>query len=270
VRIGLPAIVDRSAGIVLGATAFGWSRVLFRDELVQRLGDQVPYGLSLDRLAGHAIRAERDASDLPVSAGLVLLFGHAGIGGSFQQGGHTLQGDFDAGAQFGHITVDPDGRQCWCGRRGCLERYAGVGALANTLAGEPERQTLGPAIPVAATLERVATADDEVVAAVQGQAKWLARGLDIITAALGPSEIVFGGNLPHLMPFLENELAQHRSRLRPLGSGPMPRVRTSVLGVDAVARGGIARAIDDVLERPWMLSPDPLVADRRGVRQLTP
>jgi len=39
------------------------------------------------------------------------------------------------GAEFGHISIDPRGRFCGCGRRGCVETYVSASGLRRTVYG---------------------------------------------------------------------------------------------------------------------------------------
>ena len=51
-----------------------------------------------------------------------------GVGGGIVLGGRLHDGRGAAG-EIGHTVVDPRGRICSCGRRGCLEAYAGRGMI---------------------------------------------------------------------------------------------------------------------------------------------
>ncbi len=60
---------------------------------------------------------------------LVMLALGTGVGGGVLVGGHLVTGrNFGAG-EIGHMVLDPDGPDCTCGNRGCLEAYAGGWAL---------------------------------------------------------------------------------------------------------------------------------------------
>ena len=61
-----------------------------------------------------------------------IYFG-AGLGLGVIVGGQPYRGAFGNAGEIGHIPVVRDGRACACGGRGCLERYASVHALLETL-----------------------------------------------------------------------------------------------------------------------------------------
>ena len=60
---------------------------------------------------------------------VVLLTLGTGIGSGFVIGGKLLRGSTGAAAEFGHTIVDPDGPECPCGLRGCIEQFASGGAI---------------------------------------------------------------------------------------------------------------------------------------------
>lgn len=71
----------------------------------------------------------RGAASGAQSAMLVTI--GAGIGAGIVADGRVVQGHGGAG-EIGHMTIVPEGRQCQCGRRGCVEQYASSrGIVAN-------------------------------------------------------------------------------------------------------------------------------------------
>ena len=54
-----------------------------------------------------------------------------GVGGGIIQDGKIFKGNYGLAAELGHLTVMPDGPQCSCGNRGCLELYISAPALYN-------------------------------------------------------------------------------------------------------------------------------------------
>ncbi len=65
----------------------------------------------------------------------IYLTQSTGIGGGIIASGKLIRGNgktLSAG-ELGHIVVEPDGRQCNCGLKGCYEAYAGGRALAQRM-----------------------------------------------------------------------------------------------------------------------------------------
>jgi len=126
IGIGTPGAVDAQAGTVTSAKNLpGCEGVVPLAELVQsatgvgvRLGNDV--GVALDAEA--RLGAGRDL------ASFVGVFWGTGIGGGVILHGKRWLGRGAAG-ELGHMVVKMDGAICPCGRRGCVEAYAGRRAL---------------------------------------------------------------------------------------------------------------------------------------------
>ncbi|MEA2225563.1 MAG: glucokinase, partial [Solirubrobacteraceae bacterium] len=59
---------------------------------------------------------------------LLGVFWGTGVGGGLILGGEPWTGRGAAG-EIGHVVVEMDGARCTCGRRGCMEAYAGRAAM---------------------------------------------------------------------------------------------------------------------------------------------
>ncbi len=56
-----------------------------------------------------------------------------GVGGGIVIDGKVFRGTDGMAGEIGHITVDYKGRTCLCGSKGCLETYASINGIANSL-----------------------------------------------------------------------------------------------------------------------------------------
>jgi glucokinase len=63
---------------------------------------------------------------------IVITLG-TGVGSGIVVNGELVYGHDGFAGEIGHTIVDPDGRQCNCGRRGCLETYASAGGIKRTV-----------------------------------------------------------------------------------------------------------------------------------------
>ena len=127
VGIGSPGRVD-GAGRVYGAANLpGFDEPVPLGALVgQALGlDRVEVGndVAAATLAEHRLGAGRGVDDL------LVVFVGSGVGGGLVLGGRLWTGAHGAAGEIGHMVVVEGGEVCPCGRRGCLEAYAGRVAL---------------------------------------------------------------------------------------------------------------------------------------------
>lgn len=65
----------------------------------------------------------------------------AGVGGGIVSGGRLLAGRLGNAGHIGHIVVEPDGRNCSCGGKGCMEAYCGGRAIEEETGRPPQRAT---------------------------------------------------------------------------------------------------------------------------------
>jgi glucokinase len=126
VGVGSPGAVDEVAGTVTSAGNLpGWSGTFpIGDALGTELGVPVRLGNDVDvaTLAEFELGAGRPYQSL------LGVFWGTGVGGGVVLEGRLWHGRGAAG-EIGHMVVKIDGAQCPCGRRGCMEAYAGRGAM---------------------------------------------------------------------------------------------------------------------------------------------
>ena len=63
---------------------------------------------------------------------IVITLG-TGVGGGIVINGELVYGHDGFAGELGHTIYDPNGRECACGRRGCLETYASAGGIKRTV-----------------------------------------------------------------------------------------------------------------------------------------
>jgi len=55
-----------------------------------------------------------------------------GVGSGFVSGGNLIYGHDGFAGEIGHVIIVPDGRECGCGRKGCLETYTSATGVVRT------------------------------------------------------------------------------------------------------------------------------------------
>ena len=140
----------------VGSPGRGRRRGRHRDQRAQpaRLGGQLPARREARGRPGGAGRAlqrrqRRDQGGVRARRGkpfqsILGVFWGTGVGGGVVLDGELWEGRGAAG-EIGHMVVKSDGRTCPCGRIGCMEAYAGRGAMevrAREKAAEGEKTVL--------------------------------------------------------------------------------------------------------------------------------
>jgi glucokinase len=128
VGIGSPGRVDRATGDLYGAAnlpGFG-QPVPLGSMVADALGVKrvvVDNDVVVATLAEHRLGAGRGFDDL------LVVFAGSGVGGALVLGGELRAGAHGIAGEIGHVVVVDGGELCPCGRRGCMEAYAGRVAL---------------------------------------------------------------------------------------------------------------------------------------------
>ncbi|QYM64688.1 ROK family protein [Microbacterium sp. Se5.02b] len=148
VVLSIPGLVDEAEGVVVRSTN------------IPSL-DGRPLGAQLSGALGVPVDVINDGHAAAVAeaswgagAGIddvfVLALG-TGIAGAHVAHGRVVPGAHGSAGELGHITIEPDGHLCSCGRRGCLETIIGAPALRRAWAKagvrEVRRSCSRPATP---------------------------------------------------------------------------------------------------------------------------
>jgi glucokinase len=122
-----------SPGVVIQGTVGGAANVpgfLERFSLADLLTQKVdkPVRITNDVTAAavgeHRLGAARGTADV------LTVFVGTGVGGGIILGSQPFEGGAGGAGEFGHLVVRQGGAVCPCGRRGCVEAYAGRRAMA--------------------------------------------------------------------------------------------------------------------------------------------
>jgi fructokinase len=195
VGIGIPGAVSPATGRIKNANSV-W---LIGEDLV---GD-------LSRRVGRPVRASNDANCFALSeavdgaaGGAEIVFGvilGTGVGGGIVIRGRVIEGASWIAGEWGHNPLpwprddERPGRECWCGKRGCIETFCSGPALAADYRGATGAARTGPEIGAAA-----AAGEPAAIAAVERYADRLARALATVINVLDPGVIVLGGGVSGL------------------------------------------------------------------------
>jgi glucokinase len=126
VGVGSPGTVDAAAGTVSHADNLpGW---LASYPLGQVLGSALKTRVVLGNDVAVATTAEYELGAGKPYDSLLGVFWGTGVGGGLILNDKPWRGRGGAG-EIGHMVVRENGRRCPCGRRGCLEAYAGRAAM---------------------------------------------------------------------------------------------------------------------------------------------
>jgi glucokinase len=126
VGVGAPGSIDAGSGTVLQVPNIdGWDAPY---SLGPALAAELGRPVAIDNDVNVAVEAERRFGAGRGFSSFLGVFWGTGVGGGIVIDGRRLVGRGSAG-EIGHVCSKPGGRRCNCGLEGCVEAYAGRGAL---------------------------------------------------------------------------------------------------------------------------------------------
>jgi predicted NBD/HSP70 family sugar kinase len=157
-----------------------------------------------------------------------------GVGGGLVVGGRLVTGSSGLAGELGHVTVDPDGLDCRCGKKGCVETVASVPAILASC--RDQGLATEDLDDLAAAVDRSHPIADKVLRAA-GAA--VGRVLSAASMVLNPADIVIGGEITRVAPTVVQQAAstiafEHFPRVT------KPAVRGARLSDDDGALGALA------------------------------
>ncbi|THV23494.1 ROK family transcriptional regulator [Glycomyces paridis] len=126
--VSLPGGMQRWGEVAVVVPNTTWHHV---DRLRERIGLPIVVDNPLKAIATAELwfgEGRRNASMITVNLG-------TGVGAGIVLEGRILRGATNFAGEWGHSLLALDGRECRCGRRGCVEAYVGAAGIQRTLAG---------------------------------------------------------------------------------------------------------------------------------------
>ena len=174
-----------------------------------------------------------------------------GVGSGIVANGQLIYGCDGFAGELGHMVVEPEGRPCGCGRKGCLETYCSATGVVRTTVAMLEEST--DATSLRDIPREELTSYDVYKAAMTGDAmaqevfRQTGRRIGVacanIATFLSPEAFIFFGGLaqagdllfrPMEEAYNENVLSLYKGKAKFLKSG-LDGAKAAVLGASAIA-----------------------------------
>ena len=250
IGMGTPGAVNIEKGSVIGAYNLNWKKEQpIRQQIESTLG--IPFVLDND--ANVAALGERwmgAGNNHPDVAFMTL---GTGVGGGIVAEGNLLHGAAGAAGEIGHITVDPTGFECTCGKRGCLETVAsatGVVRVARQLsevyAGESALKAMiddGQQITSKVVFDQAKAGDVFAEMVVDKVCFYLGLACSHIGNMLNPSDIIIGGGVSAAGEFLREKIQRYFDEFTFKQVRDSTAIKLAVLGNDAGIIGAASLAL---------------------------
>ncbi len=198
ISVGSLGIVDAERGMVYASWPYQW--------------ENIDWGNTLHRLTGYPVIIDNNARGMALAeilfgphtttSWLAFLYAGWGTGLGVIANGAIFRGSRGVGGELGHVSINWQGDQCWCGNRGCLEVYLNQQRILSLL---------GVSRP-----ENIPSALSQISSEIRKELEEiLATALVSLVNIYNPSTIVVGGWLDQAWPILESSVMKLvRERIR--------------------------------------------------------
>jgi len=256
IGLGVPGLVDIRQGKLMFAPNLKWQDVPLRLMWNQRFNLPV----YIENEANAAALGEYYFGVAREVNHFIYLSAGVGLGGGIMIDGKLFRGSAGYASEIGHVTLDPQGEMCGCGKRGCWETLVGPRAVVHRV--QKVLQTGSSSTLVSQNggdlskitfegiVDSAMSGDPVALTALQEVGRNLGIGIANLVNIFNPELIVFGGvlNLASsiLLPILEDVVCDNSLQLSCQGL----RIAASAHGIDACVMGAIALVLDDILREP--------------------
>lgn len=195
IGIGMPGQIAPGTARVTHAVNLGIEELDLRAAIGPVFG--VPVRAENDvKAAAVGAFALRSASATPLpadgaAASMAYLNLGTGIAAGIVKDGALWRGARGTAGEVGHISIDPNGPECRCGQRGCIESFAGGGAIAR-------RWGIPGALPVRDVFDAADAGDAAAVELRRGLAYGVAAAVRVLVLSEDVETVVLGGGVTAL------------------------------------------------------------------------
>jgi len=192
------------------------------------------------------------------AASMVMLALGTGLGGAVILDGHLVRGKSGYGGEFGHVSVNLDGRRCICGIRGCLAVYAAGFGIAT----EYHRRTRGDAdgrlaernyaecpSDADAVFRAAEAGDTDALDVVEQACRAVGAAIGGIANGLNPEVIVLTGGIIKSLAHLGPRILEHAAEYGFAAALADARIHFVPGHKNQTARGGAALVLYEQARR---------------------
>jgi glucokinase-like ROK family protein len=240
IGVGVWGLVDHEVGVIRFAPNLKWRDVPLKEKWEEKF--KVPVYLENDANAS-ALGEYYFGSGKNIENFLYLSM-DIGIGGGIISNGQLFHGANGYAGEFGHVTIDPGGSRCNCGKIGCLETVVGRKVILRKY---EERKGKQESISLQEVIQRGQAGDEISQVIFKETADALGRGLGNLVNIFNPQRIILGWSLGQaydlMIPYLWESINQN-SLSDPLeGLEIVPFTN----GADDCLLGCVALVLDEII-----------------------
>jgi predicted NBD/HSP70 family sugar kinase len=259
IGVSIVGIVRRNDGLVRFAPNLGWHDEPLGELVAAAFGHRAPALVGNDADLG--VLAEHTRGAAVGFDDVVFLCGEVGVGSGVIMDGRPLRGADGYLGEVGHVTVNPDGRPCRCGSRGCFETEVGEPALLRAAGVDPTRAGREA---VEEILRAAAAGDEKAVRALREVGQWLGIGVAGIVNIFNPRRVVLGGYFAGIHRYVDDQIAKALTARALIATLASVDIVASRLGAEALLLGAAELAFAPLLADPTLVPEAQAIAAAAG------
>ena len=251
IGMGTPGSVDRENGTVTGAYNLNWKTL---QPVLEQLKSGTGIACTIDNDANVAALGERWKGAGENDPNVIFMALGTGVGGGIIMQGNLLHGVVGCAGEFGHVTVDPFGFECTCGKVGCLETVAsatGIVRVARQLSEEyvgdselKRRLDDGQDISSKDVFGLAKQSDPFALMVVEKVSLYLGLACGNLGNTLNPSSIILGGGVSAAGEFLRIRIEKYFHQFAFPQVKNSTKIKLAELGNDAGVVGAASLALN--------------------------
>ena len=235
VGIGTPGVIDPVTGLMKNSNTVCLNGM--------------PVLRDLERICGKKLVIQNDANCFALAEdafgaaiGSELSFGiimGTGVGGGLVINGGARYGAQGIAGEWGHNVLEPNGAQCYCGKRGCVETVISGPALERFY-----RERSGRTLKLEGIVQAAQQGDVAAVETIDRLCAFFGQAVSVLVNILDPDCIVLGGGVSNVDALYSKGIEELKKHI--FNNTPRARVVRNQLGDDAGVLGA-AMLVQSVL-----------------------
>jgi glucokinase-like ROK family protein len=253
ISIGVQGLVDTATNTLLFAPNLGWRDVKLGEWLSPHFGAPI----FVDNVASLSALGESYFGAATGSPYVLYISTQYGIGGRLIMNNIVLRGASGVAGEIGHMTIDVNGKQCTCGKRGCWETVASQKAALD-LARERLKAHTPSILPqmmngqldnlsIRVLVDAANQNDDLARTVLVTTGQNLGIGIANLINALNPQRIIIGGELTIAQQYLLPQIAEVVQQQALQWSRANCEILIAKHGSDTTLMGAIARVYQETI-----------------------
>ena len=253
IGVGGPGPLDVKRGVIIYSPMMGWKNF----PIVDRLKQDFHKPVIMDNDGNLGALAEQRCGEGKGLDNVLYMTVSTGCGGGAVINREIYHGKTDSAAEFGHMSINLEGKECPCGGKGCLELYASGTAMKRRLVEDMKAGKKSAAFEAAGydpekidakyLSEAAEAGDGYALDFYKQEGYYLGCGLSILFNLFDPDVFVLGGGVTKAKKYFHDEMMKQLNE-RTVMHVTEDRVKYSVLN-DRVVMYGAYYLIKEYLEK---------------------